>query len=840
MKYHFKKLFYNDNNTQFIHSKSLSWIIIILSFALIYSVWSMTEHYFFTRAQKNFERHANEHRDMVAHRMEQYQNTLRSGVGFLQASDKVTRIDWYRYVKAIDPQNTNPGIQGIGYAKMVLPSHLNAFEEAMRKEEGMTTFELKPKGVRELYSSIVYLEPLDERNRAAIGYDMFSEPTRRDAMERARDTAQPALSGKVKLVQEIDKNIQAGVLIYLPYYADIEPPKNTEERRWSLVGYVYAPLRMGDFINSITFHRTLVNVEIYDGEKAGEKNLLYRSAHVSPELSHYHAHHTLQIGGGRTWHLYYSSTPAFDAHYNTLYPIVISVITLTLYLISLYIIIELAKSRIILKRQSNQLLDEKKIAENYIDIVDVIIVIIDNDYKIQVINRKGCEIIGYRSEEAIGKNFIELFVPEQIRDQIHTVADEIVMKNGYACYENPIIAKNGEERLIAWCNRILYDEEGNVIGILSSGEDITDIRYANKKLQESEAFYRTLFSSIDQAIIILNENTVSDCNTLALELFDTSKEDLVEHSIFDTRYEIECQEGSFPTYLSEGWRGKPVSKRCTLRLHSNPNVIKIIEFSLSRFGSDDENKLILIARDITTKVEDEKMLTIHARQAQMGEMISMIAHQWRQPLAIINAITTQMRLKAMLMDADDGDFVDNLQKIEQQSAHLSQTISDYRDFFRPDKPKEYFRISSLIDHTLNLIDHTLKNHSIHVETENAYDPLLYTFRNELIQVLIVLLKNALDAFVENKIIGGEIIIRIHPDANTCILSITDNAGGIPSDIIYKLFSPYFTTKSEKFGTGLGLYMSRMIIEEHCGGTISASSTKNITTFTIQLPCEEEQ
>lgn len=837
MKHHFKKLFYHEDDRDFIRSPYVTLIGVSLSVVLIYGVWSVTEHYFFTRAQKNFERHAHEHCDIVAHRIKQYESTLRSGVGFLQGSDNVTRDDWYRYVKAIDPRTSNPGIQGIGYAMMVLPSQLDAFEDAMRKD-GYTSFELKPKGVRELYSSIVYLEPLDERNRAAIGYDMFSEPTRRDAMERARDTGKPALSGKVKLIQEIDKNVQAGVLIYQPYYADIEPQESVDKRRLSLLGYVYAPLRMGDFMNSFTSHRGVLNIELYDGERAGGKNLLYASTEASSYPSRYHAHHTLEIGG-RTWHLYYSSTPAFDAYYNTNYPIIIALIGLILYLILLYIIVELVKNRSLLKRQSDQLQDEKEIAENYLDIVDVIIVIIDNDYKIRIINRRGCEMIGYSREEAIGQSFIDLFIPERIRDQMHAVANHIVMKNGYKCYENPIVTKSGEERLITWYNRPLMDEEGNVIGILSSGEDVTEIRHAYEQLQESEAFYRTLFGSIDQAIIILKENTVSDCNAIALELFDTTKEELIEHSIFDTRYEIECQEGSFQSYLSEGWKGKAVSKRCTLRLHSNPNVIKIIEFSLSRFGSDDENKLILVVRDITSKVEDEKMLTIHARQAQMGEMISMIAHQWRQPLAIINAITTQMRLKAMLMDADDGDFVDNLQKIEQQSAHLSQTISDYRDFFRPDKPKERFHLSSLIDHALNLIDHTLKNHSIHVETENAYDPILYTFRNELIQVLIVLLKNALDAFVENKIIGGEIIIRIRPDADTCILSITDNAGGIPSEIIYKLFSPYFTTKSEKFGTGLGLYMSRMIIEDHCGGTIGVSSQGNTTTFDIQLPCEEQ-
>lgn len=216
----------------------------------------------------------------------------------------------------------------------------------------------------------------------------------------------------------------------------------------------------------------------------------------------------------------------------------------------------------------------------------------------------------------------------------------------------------------------------------------------------------------------------------------------------------------------------------------------------------------------------------------------MIAHQWRQPLAIINAITTQMRFKAIMNGTEDDEFVDNLVKIEQQSSHLSQTISDYRDFFRPDKPKEHFNVRSLIDHALNLIDHTLKNHSIHIETADIQNMRLYTYRNEVLQVLIVLLKNSLDAFIDNKVEGGEIVISAQPEENYFVIVIRDNAGGISEDIRHKLFTPYFTTKNDGYGTGLGLYMSRIIIQDHCNGLIEASSEGNSTTFILRLPYEE--
>ncbi|HLD23294.1 MAG TPA: PAS domain-containing sensor histidine kinase, partial [Sulfuricurvum sp.] len=482
----------------------------------------------------------------------------------------------------------------------------------------------------------------------------------------------------------------------------------------------------------------------------------------------------------------------------------------------------------------------KELAQTYLDIAAVMVLILDTNYTIKSINRKGCEVIGYRADEAVGKNFIELFVPSRIREKLYKVANDFIDYNQYDYYENPILTKSGDERLIAWRNRQLFDEHGEFIGILSSGEDITDIRHTQEQLQESEAFYRTVFGSIEESIVILNDNCVVDCNDVALKLFDTSKELFVGQSIFDTAYEIECKDYSLHHHITVAQNGEFTSTQCTLRLHTNPNIVKIVEFSFSRFGSTEENKLVMISRDITRKVEEEKLLTMHGRQAQMGEMISMIAHQWRQPLAIINAITTHMRFKLIMKDTEDHESIDNLVKIEQQSAHLSQTISDYRDFFRPDKPKEHFNVLSLIDRALNLIDHTLKSHSIHIENDRLYDPILYTYRNEVLQVLIVLLKNAFDAFVENKVIGGEIIISAYHEEQYCVISIQDNAGGISKDVMYKLFSPYFTTKNESFGTGLGLYMSRIIIEDHCDGLIEAFSEGNTTTFSIKLPYEEEK
>ncbi|MDD5160087.1 MAG: MASE3 domain-containing protein [Sulfuricurvum sp.] len=444
------------------------------------------------------------------------------------------------------------------------------------------------------------------------------------------------------------------------------------------------------------------------------------------------------------------------------------------------------------------------------------------------------------SESIVGKRDDELIWHDQA--ELYRLDDHQVIESGISRinYEEP--QERGVEDT-SWLRTskvpLREDVDGPISGVVGAYTDITEIRRTQLQIKESEKFYRTIFASVHEAIIVLEQYTIVDCNGLALSLFGTDKETLIGKDIFDLAYDIECRKESFHYYLDLAYQGQYVTDECSLRLYNAPDEIKIIEFTLSGFSDNDENKLIMIARDLTEHIEEERIFRMNTRQAQMGEMISMIAHQWRQPLAIINAITSQMRLQELMKDENNIHLIDNLKKIEEQSTHLSQTISAYRDFFRPDKPKEHFNISILIHNALSLVDHTLKNHGILVETISLHDPKLFTYRNEVLQVLIALLKNSLDAFVEKRILDGHIRITLDGDDEYGIISIRDNAGGIAPEIINKLFIPYFTTKTKNNGTGLGLYMSRMIIQDHCHGMISVNSQGNETIFTIKLPYEKE-
>lgn len=491
------------------------------------------------------------------------------------------------------------------------------------------------------------------------------------------------------------------------------------------------------------------------------------------------------------------------------------------------------------REAEHQLIKEGTLLKTIINTVPVKLFWKDKDSVYMGCNNLFAQDAGlHESSEIIGKRDVDFPWHEQA--ELYCQDDQEVIQNGVVKinYEEPQQRGKEEENWVSTSKVPLREESnGPIVGVVGSYTDITDIRRTRLQLKESETFYRTVFASVHEAVCILSNDIIIDCNDETMHLFEMNKQQLIGMNVLNIANIIECRENSFAFYLDSAYHGDSMTTQCSLTLHNHNSEIKIVEITFSGFGHDEKNKLVMVVRDITKRVEEEKFLRMQTRQAQMGEMISMIAHQWRQPLAIINAIASQMRLQAMISE-DEGDTIDNLIKIEEQSTHLSHTISAYRDFFRPDKPKEHFRISTLINNALSLIDHTLKNHGIKIEKVVKQETNLLTYRNEILQVIIALLKNSLDAFIEHGISNGEITITLDNDLDYGVIHIRDNAGGIAPEIVDKLFIPYFTTKTKSNGTGLGLYMSRMIIEEHCHGVLEVESMGSETIFTIKLPLEK--
>lgn len=242
-----------------------------------------------------------------------------------------------------------------------------------------------------------------------------------------------------------------------------------------------------------------------------------------------------------------------------------------------------------------------------------------------------------------------------------------------------------------------------------------------------------------------------------------------------------------------------------------------------------------LQQEIAERKQQEQLLVQNSKLAAMGEMIGMIAHQWRQPLSSISTLAGNLKIFIDLDMYDSDQFVKLLDEINNHAQFLSKTINDFRHFFKPDNPQDIALLDNIINNTLGIIGKSLEYKNINLVKDYAFSTPILTYPNELMQVFLNILKNAADAIVSNGIVQPQIIILGCEKDGYQIVNIIDNAGGVPEEIIDKIFDPYFSTKGQATGTGLGLYMSRTIIEEHCKGELRATNQENGACFTIKLP-----
>lgn len=243
-----------------------------------------------------------------------------------------------------------------------------------------------------------------------------------------------------------------------------------------------------------------------------------------------------------------------------------------------------------------------------------------------------------------------------------------------------------------------------------------------------------------------------------------------------------------------------------------------------------------LQEEITKAVEknrtQEKILMHQAKMAEIGSMVESIAHQWRQPLNILGLSMTRLNINMSLGNHNDMSKV--IEIVEQQIDYMSQTIDDFRNFFKQDRLQTKVNVHHLITEVETLLGPLLASKKIVLIKK--IDPMveILVYHNELKQVLINIVNNAREAIEYTKSKKRQITVTCINDKHHCTISIEDSGGGVPHHIVDKIFDPYFTTKFESQGTGIGLYMAKMIIEKHCLGKLNIYNTANGACFEIRL------
>lgn len=388
------------------------------------------------------------------------------------------------------------------------------------------------------------------------------------------------------------------------------------------------------------------------------------------------------------------------------------------------------------------------------------------------------------------------------------------------------------------------------------------------RLKNSEERFRTLFDISPIFIDGFDENGKCTLwNKECQKVFGWSQDELNAHpNPLELFYPQKCdQERLNQNFTSENGTSfsewKPLTKYKTelvtrwanVRLPDNSVIsigiditqerkmedkakVKTEELSIAKNQLEElnDNLTKTVAQEVEKSRQKDLILQEHLKLASMGEMIQNIAHQWRQPLAQVNSCVLVIDSILQKDSVENSALEEKLLEIESLTQYMSDTISSFQNYFNPNKKLNSFDIEESIENTLNILKGALASLHVKVNFSRGEVSKCFGYESDLQQVLLVILNNAKDVLELRKIQNPKIDILLEQKDNCCIINISDNAGGIDTAIMEKIFEPYFTTKHQYQGTGLGLYMSKMIVEDALNGRISVANREDGASFEISI------
>lgn len=468
--------------------------------------------------------------------------------------------------------------------------------------------------------------------------------------------------------------------------------------------------------------------------------------------------------------------------------------------------------------------------------------ILDMEGNLVELSDSFAKMLGYTASEIATLSVfeIEAVIPrEQVVGSLRSLA------NAQAIFESKHRKKDGS----------LIDVEINTRGITLDGKthiyasarDITEKKEQERLLRRQKDEFETIFKTSKDGVAILDLDTnFLDFNDAYLEMTGFMREELLGKSCIELSapWDISHAKEALTIVVEQGYlrnfektcivkNDKTIVVNMSISLMPDKKRILISSQDVTERKHYEASLESLVAEEIEKRLEKEKLLVYQSKMAMMGEMIGAIAHQWRQPLNALG-IAVQDILSAYEFDELDEEYIRNFETKNMAIIYqMSQTIDDFRNFFRPNKQKKSFSLERAVTNALGIMLAQLKNSFIEVKFDDSKEHIIYGYQNEFEQAVLIMISNAKDALLENKIKAPTIEIATGDMSDGAIfVSIEDNGGGVPKEIMDRVFEPYFTTKEQGKGTGIGLYMAKEIIERQMGGKIIVQNSDNGAKFTI--------
>ena len=824
-------------------------------------------------AQERFGSRTDEVSALISSRILEQEAVLSAGAGLINASGTVTRAQWRIFTDNLQLERFNPDLQAIAFTVMVAPQDKAAHIASIRSE-GFADYDIKPPGERDVYSSVLFIAPFTARNFRAFGADPFSDPVRREAMERARDTGKAAASGAVTLMQETKEDVQPGFVMYFPVYRTQNVPATVEEKRASLIGYVAGAFRMRNFMRNILgSDPSPIGFKIFDGNATTPEALLYNSMRGDEPNKFDFARTAVLSIAGRPWTLQFAARAADMSSLAPSLPSVIGVGGIAIDLL-LYTIIRsmIWRKRWIANKASVLRAEIQSGGERYRAVVDTAadaIVLVNQHGVILSFNRAAERIFGYAADDIVGHT-VNLLMPETEGD----AHNEYISRYVATKVEHVIGTGReveGRRRDGSYFPMQLSLAKWNAgsgeIGFTAIMRDITEQRKVQRALEESERQVRLFMDcateyamyQLDLNYKVVKWNKGAECilgySPAELDGFDIKKiymdEDLADNKLVRIMMAAVKKGRS----ESEGWR---VRKDGSIFWASG-----IVQPIL-----DDAGKVVgmaVILRDMTTQraagqlaqmvkdravaaaqMESELREKIEASNHELKianeglqKFTSIVAHDLRAPLKRIDAFIDALREDyAERLDEEGNEILTRINRGAVRMKLMLDALLDYSRYNAKAISGKTADLASVINGVIESCDPRFES-CIHVDIEDAPrlkgDPLLL-------------------AHVFQNLIGNSIKFRRGDDLRIDIdvtqrserlyIAVTDNGIGIEPHFADQVFEMFYRlhNEDEYEGSGIGLTVCRKIVNDH-GGRIWVDKnyeggTRIIMTLQPAAPSEQ--
>ena len=516
------------------------------------------------------------------------------------------------------------------------------------------------------------------------------------------------------------------------------------------------------------------------------------------------------------------------------------------------------------KQAEEALRVEKERAQQYLDIAGVVLVILDGDGLVTQINRRGLELLGYQETELVGENWFRTCLPERLSEQVAAVHRQLMAGEAepFGYHENPVLTRDGEERIVAWHNSILRDASGNIFGVLSSGVDVTERKRAEEERERLLAQIRAQATQIQHTIDTVPEGVLLlDAKGHVILANPVAEDDLA--ILTDARVGDILRPGSEEALTQLGDR--PLAELLTspptkglwhevkadgqtfevIASPMGPALRQTVDGRLLNGNAPEPENWVLVIRDVTQERESERRIQQHERLAAVGQLAAGIAHDFNNIMAVI-VLYTQMGLRLPDIPAQ---LRDRLQTVDQQAKRATELIQQILDFSRravlERRPMD---LTPFLKEIVKLLERTVPESITLGFTYGRDEYTVNADPTRMQQAIMNLVVNARDAMLPKG--GGELAIELdriqvarhqepplpEMEAGGWVrIAVTDTGGGIPPDVLPHIFEPFFTTKDGGKGTGLGLAQVHGIVGQHEGHIDVSTEAGTGTTFTIHLP-----